>query len=83
MPWKPNTIVALLICRIGVTICRTHHWAGPCGIDAIAWQIIEEKRKEKGLPSLKQENHEPSYMFTAGDQEHCLGNFDKNKIETI
>ncbi|APF16838.1 DUF362 domain-containing protein [Caldithrix abyssi] len=55
----------------------------PVATDAVAWQIIEQKRKEKGLPPLKQENREPRYIFTAGDAEHRLGHFDKNKIETV
>ncbi|MCD6375762.1 MAG: DUF362 domain-containing protein [Caldisericaceae bacterium] len=52
-------------------------------IDCIAWQIIEEKRKQKGLPPLKQENREPHYIITAGDTEHRLGFVHKEKIETI
>ena len=52
-------------------------------IDTIAWQIIENKRKEKGLPTLKQEHREPKYIFTAGDREHRLGQFDKKKIEIV
>lgn len=52
-------------------------------IDRIAWDIIEEKRKEKGLPSLKQEDREPRYIFTAADGEHQLGIHNKNKIEVI
>ncbi len=52
-------------------------------LDSVAWQIIEKKRKEKGLPTLKQENREPRYIFTAGDAEHRLGVFDKTKIEVV
>jgi len=52
-------------------------------LDQIAWQIIEEKRKEAGLMSLKEAGREPSYIATAADPDHRLGNNDPKKIELI
>ncbi|MDZ7262842.1 MAG: DUF362 domain-containing protein [candidate division KSB1 bacterium] len=52
-------------------------------LDHLGWQIIEEKRKEKGLPSLKEVGREPTYIATAADQDHRLGTNDPNKMEVI
>lgn len=52
-------------------------------IDRIGWNIIEEKRKAKGFPSLKAAGREPTYIATAADAEHKLGTDDLNKIELI
>jgi len=66
------------------------HWRWPfCGLiigkdpvamDYVGWQIIEEKRKEKGLRSLKEVGREPKYIATAANQNHRLGTDDPNKI---
>jgi uncharacterized protein (DUF362 family) len=37
----------------------------PVALDRICYNIIEEKRKEMKLPSLKQANREPKYISTA------------------
>jgi uncharacterized protein (DUF362 family) len=37
----------------------------PVAADAVGWKIIEDLRARKGLPSLKEENREPVYLFTA------------------
>ncbi len=37
----------------------------PVAADTVGWKIIEELRSRKGLPSLKEENREPSYLKTA------------------
>ncbi len=34
-------------------------------LDYTGWQIIEQKRKEQGLPSLKEAGREPGYIATA------------------
>ncbi|MGB9893680.1 MAG: DUF362 domain-containing protein [Candidatus Saccharicenans sp.] len=39
--------------------------ADPVAADVVGWKIIEDLRAKKGLPSLKEENREPSYLFTA------------------
>ncbi len=55
----------------------------PVAIDMIGWDIIEQKRKEMGLPSLKQAGREPSYIATAGDAEHRLGTSDLSRTKII
>ncbi len=50
-------------------------------LDTVAWDIIEKKRKENGLPSLKQANREPTYIATAADKNHQLGCNDLSKIK--
>ena len=52
-------------------------------MDTVAWKIIEEKRKEQGLPSLKDAGREPTYINTAADKDHQLGTNDWNKIELV
>lgn len=49
-------------------------------LDTVAWDIIEKKRAEKGMPSLKQAGREPTYIATAADENHRLGCNDLNKI---
>jgi len=52
-------------------------------LDTVGWKIIEDKRKEKGLPSLKQAGREPTYIATAADARHRLGTNDWNSIKLI
>lgn len=37
----------------------------PVAVDYLGWQIIEERRQEMGMKSLKQENREPTYIHSA------------------
>ncbi|MFQ5861971.1 MAG: DUF362 domain-containing protein [Candidatus Brocadiales bacterium] len=53
----------------------------PVAFDRICANIIEEKRKEMGLPSLKQANREPKYIHTAAALG--LGEDDPEKIELV
>jgi len=55
----------------------------PVAIDYVGWQIIEEKRKERGLKSLKESGREPNYINTAGDINHNIGLNDPDKINVI
>jgi uncharacterized protein (DUF362 family) len=50
----------------------------PVAMDVIGWGVIEQLRKENGLPTLKQAKREPLYIQNAG--EMGLGVFDKNQI---
>ena len=52
-------------------------------MDRIAWDIIEEKRAEKGKQSLENAGRKPTYIDTAADSEHGLGTSDPDKIEVI
>lgn len=55
----------------------------PVALDFEAWKIIEEKRKENSLKSLKDAGRNPSYIFTAADKDHMLGFADDAKIRVI
>lgn len=50
----------------------------PVALDVLGWAVIEEHRKNNGLPSLKEAGREPTYLRVAG--ELGLGVFDKNRI---
>jgi uncharacterized protein (DUF362 family) len=52
-------------------------------LDHVGWQMIEEKRKEKGLRPLKAMGREPTYIATAADRIHLLGTNDPEKINLI
>jgi uncharacterized protein (DUF362 family) len=52
-------------------------------LDHTGWQMIERKRAEKGLKTLEAEQRTPSYIVTAADSEHRLGNNDPKKISTV
>lgn len=53
----------------------------PVALDRVGAKIIEDKRKEKGLPSFKKAKREPKYIETAADLR--LGNCDIGKIEMV
>jgi uncharacterized protein (DUF362 family) len=50
-------------------------------LDRFGWGLIENWRKKNQLPSLKQVGREPSYIFTAADDEHQIGEADINHIK--
>ncbi len=51
-------------------------------LDTVGTQIVEAKRKEKGLPSLAEEGVEPKYIAIAADNEHKLG-INDGRIEIV
>jgi uncharacterized protein (DUF362 family) len=53
----------------------------PVALDYVGWQIIEQRRKELGLKSLKEAGREPTYILTASRLK--LGNSDEAKIQKI
>ena len=53
----------------------------PVALDQTAWQILERKRAEKKLTSLKEAKREPRYIATAADSNHRLGTNDPAQIE--
>jgi len=53
----------------------------PVAVDYVGWQMIERFREKKGLPSLKEEARDPSYLITA--EKLGLGHTDPRKIEII
>ena len=52
-------------------------------LDYTGWQIIEAKRKERGMPSLREDGREPTYIATAADAHHRLGTNDPEKMEIV
>jgi hypothetical protein len=57
--------------------------ADPVALDATGWQIIERKRAEKGMKSLKALDREPAYIRTAADAQHRLGICDPARIQRL
>jgi uncharacterized protein (DUF362 family) len=55
----------------------------PVALDHTGWQMIERKRAEKGLKTLKAEERAPGYIATAADGDHQLGTNDPKKISII
>ena len=55
----------------------------PVALDFIAWQIIEKKRKENNIITLKEAGREPAYIFTAADENHKLGYAKEEMIEVV
>jgi uncharacterized protein (DUF362 family) len=50
----------------------------PVAMDIVGWAVVEEWRKNNGLPTLKEAGREPTYIRIAGDMG--LGVADKNRI---
>ncbi len=55
----------------------------PVALDYTGWQIIERKRAEKGIKSLKEMKREPTYIATAADANHRLGTNDSQRIGLV
>jgi uncharacterized protein (DUF362 family) len=53
----------------------------PVAVDRICFDLIEEKRRQMGVPPLKDDGRYPQYIFTAGSNE--IGCSDISKIEVI
>lgn len=53
----------------------------PVALDYTGWQILEQKRAEHGLKSLRELNRAPNYIATAADSNHRLGTNDPGQIE--
>jgi len=52
----------------------------PVALDYTGWQILEQKRAEKGMKSLRALGRAPAYIATAADANHCLGTNDPSQI---
>ena len=55
----------------------------PVALDYTGWQIIERKRAEKGMKSLRDLKREPIYIATAANAQHRLGANDPKRIEVV
>ncbi|HTW81226.1 MAG TPA: DUF362 domain-containing protein [Terracidiphilus sp.] len=66
--WYPNT---LLIGEDRVAL------------DTIAWEMIEHKRAEEGLPTLEAAGRPPHYIAAAADPSRGLGTNDPKRIQRV
>ena len=66
--WYPN---ALIVGEDRVAVDRT------------AWQMIERKRAEAGVPTLEAAGRPPRYIATAADAAHNLGANDPQRIHLM
>jgi uncharacterized protein (DUF362 family) len=55
----------------------------PVALDYVGWKIIERKRAEKGMKSLKEMKREPNYIATAADSQHRIGTNDPARIDQV
>jgi uncharacterized protein (DUF362 family) len=55
----------------------------PVALDYVGWKIIEKKRSEMGVKSLRELHRQPNYILTAADAEHRLGTCDPKRIEQV
>ena len=55
----------------------------PVALDYTGWQILERKRAEKGMKTLRELRREPTYIATAADARHRLGTNDPNLIGVV
>jgi uncharacterized protein (DUF362 family) len=52
-------------------------------VDHIAWQMIEGKRAEAGVPTLEAAGRPPRYIATAADADHRLGTNDPQRMHRM
>lgn len=52
-------------------------------LDQTAWQMIETKRAEAGVPTLEAAGRPPRYIATAADAAHGLGTNDPKRINLV
>jgi len=55
----------------------------PVALDYTGWQIIEDKRREKGLKPLAAVGRNPAWLAVAADNEHRLGTNDPGRIDVL
>ena len=55
----------------------------PVAMDYVGWQILEQKRADKGMKSLKAMERAPNYITTAADAQHRLGTNDPRQIQQV
>jgi uncharacterized protein (DUF362 family) len=55
----------------------------PVALDYTGWQILERKRAERGMPSLRNARREPTYIARAADPQHHLGVNDPARIDLV
>ena len=66
--WYPNALI------VG---------ADRVAIDHVAWQMLEKKRAEAGMPTLEAAGRPPRYIATAADATHALGTNDPARMQVV
>jgi hypothetical protein len=66
--WQPNTLI------VG---------EDRVAVDHTAWQILERKRAEVGMPTFEAAGRLPRYIATAADAQHNLGVNDPQRIQLM
>jgi uncharacterized protein (DUF362 family) len=52
-------------------------------VDYVAWQMIEKKRSEAGMPTLESAGRPPRYIATAADAAHGLGTNEPGRMDVM
>jgi len=52
-------------------------------LDQVAWQMIERKRAEAGMPTLEASGRPPRYIAVAADAQHALGTNDPSRMHVM
>ena len=78
---KVQTLLKITLKNNRLYVCLIIFSFDPVAADFIGWQIIEDLRSQKGLPSLLEENREPAYLKTA--ETMGLGKASFEAIEVI
>ena len=52
-------------------------------LDQTAWEMLEKKRAEAGLPTFEAAGRPPRYIATAADAAHGLGVNDSKRINRV
>jgi uncharacterized protein (DUF362 family) len=55
----------------------------PVAVDAVGWKIVEERRREVGLPSLAEAERPPKYIATAAGLGLGTGDPDRVGVEDV
>lgn len=55
----------------------------PVALDLTGWQILERKRAERGMRSLREARREPTYIARAADPQHRVGINDPARIDLV
>lgn len=55
----------------------------PVAMDATGWRIIEQLRKQKGLPTLQEAGRPPRYIELAAAEPYRLGRAREDEIERV
>jgi uncharacterized protein (DUF362 family) len=55
----------------------------PVAADAVAFSLLEQLRREHGLPPIAGSEREPKYIQVAADEQHSLGVADLERIDLV